>query len=406
MSTPDRPAFRLVDQLAAEELAALERGGLRRQLQPLSGAPGTHIEVAGQRLLSFSSNDYLGLATHPRLAAAAARAASEATGATAARAVVGSLPCHDALEQALAAFEGSEAALLFGSGYQANVGVLQALCGPEDVVLSDAWNHASLIDGARLSRARVEVYGHLDLADLERRLEATAPARRRVVVTDSVFSMDGDLADLPALVALCRRHAALLVVDEAHATGLYGAQATGLCEAQGVAHEVDVRVGTLSKALGSYGAFVASGRATRELLLNRARSFIFTTALPPTVCAASLEALSVLRDEPWRRERLWAHVETLAAGLNALGLPAAPRSPIFPVQLGSPERALAAAAGLAARGIWVRAIRPPTVPIGTSRLRLTLSAAHTDQEVRALLQALAELLPTLPADRADPRGSE
>src|SRR6266436_4426231 len=376
------------DDVARADLLALQERGLLRALEPLRSPPGAEVEVRpGERLINFSSNDYLGLAADPRLVQALADGARAwGAGAGASRLVCGDfLPQHE-LEQELARFEGSEAAVLFGSGYAANCGILPALAGPEDVILSDALNHASIIDGCRLSRARVEVFPHLDLGAVERLLRT--PARRKLVVTDAVFSMDGDRAPLPELAAACARTGAILVVDEAHATGVIGPHGAGLCAEQGVS--ADVRMGTLSKSFGIAGAYVASSRAVCELLVNRARPLIFSTALPPALACAALTALRILAgpegDE--RRARLSSSVQRFAAGLRSLGIAARDDSPIFPVVLGSPERAVAAAARLRSEGILAKAIRPPTVPPGTSRLRLALSAAHTQAHIDAALSAL------------------
>jgi len=376
------------DDVARADLLALQERGLLRSLEPLRSPPGAEVELRpGERLINFSSNDYLGLAADPRLVQALADGARAwGAGAGASRLVSGDfLPQHE-LEQELARFEGSEAAVLFGSGYAANCGILPSLAGPEDLIVSDALNHASIIDGCRLSRARVEVFPHLDLGAVERLLRT--PARRKLVVTDAVFSMDGDRAALPELAAVCARTGAILVVDEAHATGVIGPHGAGLCAEQGVS--ADLRMGTLSKSFGIAGAYVASSRAVCELLVNRARPLIFSTALPPALACAALTALRILAgpegDE--RRACLSSSVQRFAAGLRSLGIAARDDSPIFPVVLGSPERAVDAAARLRSEGILAKAIRPPTVPPGTSRLRFALSAAHTQAHIDAALSAL------------------
>jgi 8-amino-7-oxononanoate synthase len=376
------------DDVARAELLALGARGLLRSLEPLRSAPGAEVELRpGERLINFSSNDYLGLAGDPRIAQALADGARAwGAGAGASRLVCGDfLPQHE-LEQELARFEGTEAAVLFGSGYAANCGILPALAGPEDLILSDALNHASIIDGCRLSRARVEVYAHLDVGSVERLLRTSA--RRKLVVTDAVFSMDGDRAPLSQLAALCASSEAILIVDEAHATGVIGPHGAGLCAEQGVA--ADLRMGTLSKSFGLAGAYVASSRPVCELLVNRARPFIYSTALPPALSCAALASLRILAgpegDE--RRRRLWNNVRRFAGGLRSLGIAARDDSPIFAVVLGAPERALAAAARLREQGILAKAIRPPTVPAGTSRLRFALTAAHTEAHIEAALAAL------------------
>ncbi len=379
-----------VDAWAAEALETLEAQGLRRTLEPLESPQGAVVRVGGRELVNFSSNDYLGLANDGAVVAAAQAAlARHGTGAGASRLIVGDSRAHRALERALAGFERTEAALVFSSGYAANLGVLSALAGPADVVFSDALNHASLIDGCRLARAQVVVYPHRDVAALEA-LVARHPGRRRLVVTDAVFSMDGDRAPLGALRALCDAQGLALMVDEAHATGVLGPTGAGLCELEGV--RADVLMGTLSKALGGVGAYVAGSAAQRELLVNAARSFVFSTALPPAVCAAAETALAVVREDGARRERLWGNIRAFAAGLRALGLEAQEDSAVFAVVLGTPERALAAAAALREEGLLVKAIRPPTVPPGTSRLRFALSAAHTQAQVAHAVEALGRAL--------------
>jgi 8-amino-7-oxononanoate synthase len=380
------------------ELAALGAKGLRRALEPLASAQGAVVTVDGRAAVNLCSNDYLGLAADPRLRRAAAEAAErEGAGAGAARLVAGDLPVHGALERRLAAFKRTEAALLFNSGYHANAGVPAALVGRGDAVFADVLNHASIVDGCLLSRAELVRYRHLDVSELTDLLARTK-ARRKLVVTDSVFGMDGDAAPLGEIADACERHGAMLYVDEAHAAGVLGPTGAGLAEALGVADRVDVHMGTLGKALGSFGAYVAGSRRLVDLLVSKARTFIFTTALPPAACGAALAALDVLAAEPARRERLRALGARMKAGLERLGFDVSRVvAPIFPVVLGSEERALAAARALRVRGFFVRAIRPPTVPRGTSRLRVALTAGHTDAQVDAFLGALEEVVRELPA---------
>jgi len=376
----------LVDSWAQESLSGLERQHLRRFLEPLESPQGPRVRVGGRDFLNFSSNDYLGLANDAAVIEAGREALlRHGLGAGASRLIVGDTEAHVSLERALARFVGSEAALLFNSGYAANVGVLSALFGEGDVLFSDALNHASLIDGCRLSRAQVVVFPHRDVQALEA-LVAAHPGRRRAVVTDTVFSMDGDRADLRALGELCTRERVALIVDEAHATGVLGDRGQGLSGFEGV--EVDLHVGTLSKSLGGFGAYVCGTAATRELLLNRARSLVFSTSLPAALCAAAEEALLELQ-RPARRAALWARIHQLSNGLTRLGFPARPDSAVFTVLLGAPERALQASARLREQGLLVKAIRPPTVPEGTSRLRIAVSAAHSEEDVERLLRALA-----------------
>jgi 8-amino-7-oxononanoate synthase len=376
------------------ELAALEEKGLRRGLEPIAGPQGPVVSLGGRDLVNLCSNDYLGLAADPRVRQAAAQAAARyGAGAGAARLVVGDLDLHHELEARLARMKGTESALLFSSGYHVNAGVVGALVGPGDAVFSDAWNHASIIDGCRLSRAEVHVYPHGDVAALSEQLGASR-ARRKLVVTDAVFGMDGDAAPLREITDLCARHGAMLYLDEAHSTGVLGETGSGLAEALGVTGEVDVLMGTLGKALGSFGAFVAGSRMLTDWLVSRARTFVFTTALPPASCAAAIAALDVLEGEPERRARLDALSARMKAGLTALGFPMqGVVAPIFPVVLGEERRALDASRLLRERGYLVKAIRPPTVPRGTSRLRVSLTASHTPEQVDGFLAALREVLP-------------
>ena len=309
--------------------------------------------------------------------------------------MAGDLPVHGALERRLAAFKGTEAALLFSSGYHANAGVLAALADREDAIFSDRLNHASIVDGCRLSLAKTHRYPHRDLGALSRLLAGTR-ARRKLVVTDAVFGMDGDAAPLAAIAELCEQHGAMLYVDEAHATGILGPTGSGWAEAEGVTGRVDVLMGTLGKALGSFGAFVAGSRPLADWLTSRARTFVFTTALPPAACGAALAALDVVAAEPERRARLHALAARMKAGLEALGFDvAAVVAPIFPVVLREEALALEASRRMRARGWFVRAIRPPTVPQGTSRLRVSLTAAHTEEQVDGFLADLRAVLAEL-----------
>lgn len=342
-------------------------------------AQGPYVRVGGKELTSFTSNDYLGLSAHPAVTAAAKEAIDRwGAGAGASRLISGTRPVHQELEAGVAAWKGTEAALVFSSGFAANLGVLSSLAGPGVLVCTDALNHASIVDGCRLAGAlgaRVETYPHVDLERLGQLL--SDHGGRSLVVTDTVFSMDGDSAPLAGLGELCGRHDALLVVDEAHAV-LGPALGPVPCEV--------LRVGTLSKALGSLGGFVTGPRAFTDMLVNRCRPFIYSTALSPADAAAALSALEVLRSP--EGERL---VKKLARHVARLGPGDPQRSPILPIVLGQEEQALRASAALADRGLLVPAVRPPTVPPGSSRLRISLSAAHSDQDVAALLSALEDL---------------
>jgi 8-amino-7-oxononanoate synthase len=375
------------------ELDALGAKGLRRALEPMASPQGPEVEVGGRRLVNLCSNDYLALAADPRLRRAAADAAErEGAGSGASRLVAGDLPVHGALERALAAHAGTDAALLFGSGYLANAGIPPALVGRDDAIFSDVLNHASIVDGCLLSRAALVRYRHCDVDELADLL-ARSRARRKLVVTDAIFSMDGDAAPLREIAGLCDRHGAMLYVDEAHSEGVLGPRGGGLAEALGVADRVDVHMGTLGKALGAAGAFVAAERRLVDLLVTRARTFVFTTAPAPAASAAALAALAIVAAEPERRTRVLALTARMKAGLARLGFDVARvAAPIFPVVLGDEARAVDASRALRDRGFYVRAIRPPTVPRGTSRLRVALTAGHTDAQVDAFLDALEDVL--------------
>jgi len=379
----------MTDPLAwiVEESARREALGLTRRLVARGAAAPGRFRREGRMFVNFGANDYLGLAADPRLAEAARRAAETyGWGAGASPLVCGWTEAHEALAAALAAFEQTESALLFPTGFAANLGTLAALAGKGDAVYSDRLNHACLIDGARLSGASVRVYPHNDAERLAEILDRDRGRfRRSLVVTDGVFSMDGDLAPLAELAELCETHDAILLVDEAHGTGVFGPDGRGAAAACGVADRVHVRVGTLSKALGSLGGFVAGPRRLTDWLLNHARTQIYSTALPPAAAAAALEALTVARAEPWRRERVFQLGGRLRLALGDAG---SSNGPIVPVIVGESERATALADGLKARGLYAPAIRPPTVPEGTARVRISLSAAHTDADLDALVVAL------------------
>jgi glycine C-acetyltransferase len=388
-----RLGYRLAMLKLDHELASLEQAGLYRRLISLSSASGPHITIQGRRILLLASNDYLGLAAHPRMKARAQGAtAAWGTGSGASRLISGSTILFDELEDRLALFKQTEAALVFNTGYMANVGLLQALAGPGDVIYSDELNHASIIDGCRLSRSHVVVYPHRDMEALAGLLEKCGHARRRIIITDGVFSMDGDIAPLPELAALSRGYDATLIVDDAHGTGALGPTGRGTLEHFGLAGSPDIIVmATLGKALGSFGAFVAGTRELREYLINRARSFIFTTALPPSVVASAMEALSILKDEPELSRRLTQNAEFMRAGLKALGFNTlASSTQIMPLLIGNPDKAVAMARRLFEEGIFIQAIRLPTVPQGSSRLRITVMANHEIQDLEWALDMIGK----------------
>lgn len=382
-----------LDDHLRPELAALDDRGLRRAMRPVDGPQGARVRVEGAWALNFSSNNYLGLADHPYLRASAVAALSaEGVGAGAARLIVGNLSSHRRLERALAAFHEVDAALLFGSGYQANLGVLGAVAGPEDIIYSDALNHASLIDGCRLSRATTHVFQHRDVGHL-RQLLLDTRGRRRFIITDSIFSMDGDLAPLSELRRLADEHQAFLLIDEAHATGVLGPAGRGLAAASGV--RADIHIATLGKALGATGAYVAGSRILIDHLMHRARSFVFTTAGPPSMAAAAMAAIGLASgvEGDARRAQLRANITAFAHGLRERGLlaAAAGQSPIFPVMLPDEHRALKATARLLAQGVYAQAIRPPTVPTGTSRLRFSVMSTHSADDLAQALAAIDDL---------------
>lgn len=382
------------------ELADIQAQGLRRELRRIDSAQGPHITFSGRTFLNFSSNDYLGLANHPALKEAAVRAIEKfGAGTGASRLICGSLAPHHDLEQALADFKGTEAALTFSSGYAAALGTIGSLVGKNDVIIVDKLVHASIVDGARLSGATLRVFAHNDVNDLEDILKwaaqrPSAPARpgRTLVVTESVFSMDGDLAPLRDIVELKERYGAWLMVDEAHATGLFGDRRRGLAEACEVADRVDIQMGTLGKVLGSSGGYICGSRALIDLLVNRARSFIFSTAPVPAAAASAIAALDVLRSSEGeqRRVHLWSLVDQLKNALIGLtrSVPVV-QSAIIPMLVGDENEAVALAAQLRERGFFIPAIRYPTVARGAARLRLTVTASHTAEDIVALGRALA-----------------
>jgi 8-amino-7-oxononanoate synthase len=367
----------------ADRLEELRDRGLHRRLRLVSGPQGPRVLLDGRPVLLLCSNNYLGLADHPGVRAAAAEAAMRwGAGAGASRLISGNMTPHRSLEKRLAAFKGYEAALLFGSGYLANTGVIAALARRGEVVFSDELNHASIVDGCRLSRAETFVYRHGDVEHLAWGLRE-AEGRGSLIVTDGVFSMDGDVAPLADLVRLARRHDCRLMVDEAHATGALGPGGRGSVAAAGLSGEVDLVVGTLGKALGSYGAYVCASRELVEYLVNTARSFIFSTALPPPVVAAALAALELLESQPHRVERLRSNAAILREALAEEGLAVrGGGTQIVPVEVGGAARTMELCERLLERGVFAQGIRPPTVPDGSSRLRLTVMATHRPGELR------------------------
>jgi 8-amino-7-oxononanoate synthase len=373
-----------------ERLEELRELGLYRRMRMVSGPQGPRVLLDGKEVLLLCSNNYLGLADHPRVRTAAAQAAMRyGVGAGASRLVSGNMTLHRRLEERIAAFKESERCVLFGAGYLANIGVVQALAREGDVVFSDALNHASIIDGCRIARADTFVYRHLDTEHLEWGLRE-AGGRGSLIVTDGVFSMDGDVAPLERIVELARRYDARVMVDEAHATGVLGPGGRGSVAAAGLQGEIDVIVGTLGKALGSYGAYVCCDTAMARYLVNTARTLIFSTGPAPPVVAGALAALEILCEQPHRVERLSRNARTLRTALTDQGLdPPDGETPIVPVVVGDAETAMALCERLLRAGVFAQAIRPPTVPDGTSRLRLAAMASHNEGELRRAAGALA-----------------
>jgi len=377
-----------LDILLSRELEAIKAAGRYRFLRTIETAQSPRVVLDGREVVLMCSNNYLGLADHPRLRRAAKEAIDRyGTGAVASRLVSGTMTLHEELEAALARFKGTQAALVFNCGYMANVGIISSLLGPEDVVFSDELNHASIIDGCRLSQARVVVFPHKDMNALEALLKREK-GRRRMIVVDGVFSMDGDIAPLPDMVELAEDYGALLMVDEAHGTGVLGERGAGTVEHFGLTDRVPIQMGTLGKALGGFGAYVAGSDVLREYLINRARSFIFTTALPPADMAMALEAVRMVWEEPQRRRRLHQNVVYLVDGLKSLGFQVTNQgTAIIPVIIGPEDKTMDMSTKLLEYGVFVAGIRPPTVPPGTSRLRVTVMATHAQEDLDEALEA-------------------
>lgn len=376
-----------------DELQALKSASLFRHLRSVSSEQGPTLIVDGRQVLNLSSNDYLGLANHANLRSAAVAAIERyGCGSGASRLISGNLTLHEELETKIAQLKGTETALVFNSGFQANTGVIPTLIGDGGVVFSDALNHASIIDGCRLSRARITVYRHLDLDQLEHGLKQAPRGSRKLIVTESLFSMDGDEAPLQEIVELSEKYDAMTMVDEAHATGVYEPNGAGLVSRLGLSDRVLVQMGTLGKALGGFGAFIAGSTALRELLINRCRSFIFTTSLPPVVMAMAIAAIDLIQREPQRRRALRDNCARIRDGLKRLGYRLADSpSQILPLMIGDATACMDLSQHLLDKGVYAQGIRPPTVPQGTSRLRITLMATHTSDQIDRALEVFASL---------------
>lgn len=393
-----------IDAIADRVLGEIRARGTHRRMRVLDGAQAPRMRVDGRDVLLFAGSNYLDLAHHPEVVEAASRAARDlgcASGGS--RLINGNLAIHEELEADLARFYGREAGLVFSTGYMANVGLIQALVGPGDLFVSDALNHASIVDGARLARAEVAVFPHGDVTRLEEILERARSTHRHVLVAvDGLYSMDGDVAPLREIAPICRRHGAILLVDDAHGTGTLGARGRGSAELEGVLDQVDIVMGTLGKSLGSFGAFVVGSAKLRDLLVNTARSFIFTCALAPPAVAAARAALRIVEAEPGRRTSLQANAARLRDRLAARGLATAPSTThIVPVVIGENAATMAVCERLLERGFYAQGIRHPSVPDGTARLRITPMASHSVHEIDALAEAVAfEIARQVPDRRA------
>jgi glycine C-acetyltransferase len=373
-----------------DELAELQEHGLAIHPRILEGPTGARARFDGRDVINLASNNYLGLANHPRMNAAASRAALElGAGTGAVRAIAGTMSMHRELERRFAEFKHAPDALMFQSGFTANAGTVAAILGKEDVIVSDRLNHASIIDGARLSRAEIKVFEHRDAAHADTLLAGTArPGRRQLLITDGVFSMDGDIAPLPDLVEVAERRGAIMMIDDAHASGVLGRGGAGTVDHFGLHGRVDVQVGTLSKAIGVLGGFIAGTPELMQWLINRGRPYLFSTSPPPAVTAACLEALDILRDEPERLERLWDNTRAFKEGLRALGFDTGEsETPIAPIITGEEETTQAFARRLFEEGVFTPAIVYPTVAKGRARVRTIVTADHTEHDLREALEA-------------------
>ena len=377
------------------EYAALEQVGLRRHLRTVMSAPTGTVNLDGRDVVLLGSNNYLGLSTHPQVITAAIEATRNfGTGASGSRLISGNTELYTTLEANLAKTKHTEAALVFSSGYAANTSIIPVLAGEDDLILSDALNHASIIDGCRLSRASKKVYRHSDVEHLSSLLAESTAFRRRLIVTDGVFSMDGDIAPLPDIYKVATQYEAMLLVDDAHGFGVLGKDGSGTVAHFGLEGTDIIRMGTLSKAVGALGGYIAGSCVLVELLINKARGFIFTTGLPPATLAAANAAIEVMRSSPELRQRLFLHAKHLKTALANLGYTLLPsETQILPVVLGSSQRATSIADTLLAKGVFAPAIRPPAVPPDTSRLRLTVMATHTEAEIQQAIAGFAAVIP-------------
>ncbi|MEB2310063.1 MAG: 8-amino-7-oxononanoate synthase [Candidatus Brocadiaceae bacterium] len=373
----------------SDELKVLQDRSLLRDFKTIESAQDSCVQINGKSYLSFCSNNYLGLANHPKVKQSAIEAIHKyGWGTGASRLISGNMLLHQALEKKIAEFKGTEAAILFPTGYMANLGALCSLVSKGDIVIGDKLNHASIIDGCRLSGATFRIYPHKDVRQLESLLQRSSAWRRKLVITDSVFSMDGDIAPLMEIADIAKKYDAMLMVDDAHATGVFGKQGKGLIEHCGLEGKIDIVMGSLSKAVGSIGGFIAGSKPLISFLKNKSRSFIYTTALPPAVCAASLAGLILIQEDTSLIDRLWKNIyfakSQLSKFVNTLPI----ESPIIPFIIGSTEGAVNLSIKLFENGILIPPIRPPTVPPGTSRLRISLMATHSEDDIKRLIDVL------------------
>ncbi len=380
----------MFEQNLSNILGELEQQGLKRALRDTQSAQGPRIQFDDREVLNFCSNNYLGLANDSRLGQSIVESIQrEGFGSAASRLVCGNMPSHRALEERMARFKGTEACLTYSSGYMANVGIISSLFGKDDIIFSDRLNHASIVDGIRLSGATLKRYRHLDMEHLDQLLESTSALRNRCIITDSVFSMDGDVAPLDKITEIAQRHDCQVMIDEAHAFGVMGDHGQGCAHHFGVQDQIDIQMGTFSKAAGSFGAYVCTSRLIRDFLINRSRSFIYTTGLPPLVTAASLKAVEIIEEDQSLRQKLWDNTHYMRAALRLAGFNTLSSStPIIPILIPDPDVCVTFSRRMFDQGILISAIRPPTVPKGTSRLRLTVMAAHTKTDLDLTLNRL------------------
>ncbi len=391
-TTPDALESHRLDFLK-DEIQRLKDENLYQALQPFEGMQGAEIQMEGRAILNFSSNNYLGLTNHPKLMAAAKQAIDDyGVGAGAVRTIIGTMRIHNELEEKLARFKHCEATLVLQSGFTANMAAIPPIMGENDVIISDALNHASIIDAVRLSRgASKDIYAHSDMAALESVLKKHKSARRKLIVTDGVFSMDGDIAKLPEIVALAEKHNAIVMVDDAHGSGVLGSHGRGTVDHFGLHGRVDIVVGTMSKALGAMGGYVASTQAMREIMINKARPLLFSTPHPPSVVASCIAAIDLLESDDSLMQKLWYNTRYFKAGMKSIGLPIESETPLCPVIVGTSEKAQRLSQRLFEEGIFGRAIVYPTVAADRARVRIIINAGHTQPQLDRCIETFEKL---------------